>query len=39
MVENQFLVNRNRVFKGKKYIVVIEEERAEDSFDSWEGRV
>lgn len=39
MVENANLVNRKRLFKKSKYIFVIQEEKAEESQISWEGRL
>lgn len=39
MVENEMLINRKRVFGDAKYIIVIQEEKAEESSVSWEGRL
>ena len=39
MVENEMLINRSRVFGDAKYIIVIQEEKAEESVISWEGRL
>lgn len=40
MLENEFLFNRNWVFKGMKYILVIKTETAETSSGgSWEGKL
>ena len=39
MVENEFLINRERLFKGAKYIIIIEEDRAEQRELSWDGRL
>jgi hypothetical protein len=39
MVENEMLINRAAIFKDAKYIIVIQEERAEESAISWEGRL
>jgi hypothetical protein len=39
MVENEMLINRAAIFKDAKYIIVIQEEKAEESAISWEGRL
>jgi len=39
MVENELLFNRSKVFKDAKYIIVIQEEKADESSASWEGRL
>ena len=39
MVENELLLNRKKVFGDAKYIIVIQEQKAEDTTDSWEGRL
>lgn len=38
MVENQRLLNRKRVFKDAKYIIVIEEETSSEDYE-WQGVV
>lgn len=37
MEENENLINRKRIFGDAKYIIIIQEERAEESHESWEG--
>lgn len=37
MEENENLINRKRLFGDVKYIIIIQEERAEESQESWEG--
>lgn len=39
MVENEVLINRMSAFKKAKYIIVIEEEKAGESIESWQGRI
>lgn len=39
MVENEMLLNRNKIFGDAKYIIVIQEEKAEEAGVSWEGRL
>ena len=39
MIENELLINRKSLFGDSKYIIVIQEERAEESIESWEGRL
>ena len=39
MVENEFLINRERLFGEVKYIIVIEEDKAEQSETSWDGKL
>lgn len=39
MVENEMLMNRKRTFKRAKYIIVIAEEKAGETEDSWAGRI
>jgi len=39
MIENELLLNRKKVFKDSKYIIVIQEEKADESTASWEGRL
>lgn len=37
MEENENLIQRKRLFGDAKYIIIIQEERAEESHESWEG--
>jgi hypothetical protein len=39
MVENEMLINRKRLFGDAKYIIVIQEEQAEESSVTWEGKL
>lgn len=39
MVENELLLDRGKVFKDAKYIIVVQEEKADESTASWEGRL
>ena len=39
MVENEMLINRNRIFGDAKYIIIIQEEKVEESEVSWEGKL
>lgn len=39
MVENEILINRARVFYDAKYIIVIQEEKADEGVIGWEGRL
>ncbi len=39
MVENEKFMSRVRQFRGAKYIIVVEKEQAEESYDSWEGQL
>lgn len=39
MVENEFLVNREKVFKECKHVVVIKEEERAENVEGWEGRM
>jgi hypothetical protein len=39
MLENEMLINRKMVFGDAKYIIIIQEEKAEESGVSWEGRL
>lgn len=39
MLENEMLINRKKIFGDAKYIIVIQEEKAEESTASWEGRL
>lgn len=39
MVENEMLINRSAIFGDAKYIIVIQEEKADESSVSWEGRM
>lgn len=39
MVENEIFVRRGFLFKNQKYIIVIQEERAEEGEESWEGKM
>lgn len=39
MMENENLINRDRMFGDSKYIIVIQEEKAEGSHESWEGQL
>ena len=39
MVENELLINRTKTFGDAKYIIVIEEEQADESEINWSGRL
>ena len=39
MIENELLINRKSLFGDSKYIIIIQEEKAEESLESWEGRL
>ena len=39
MVENEVLINRKKLFGDAKYIIIIQEEKAEESVLSWRGRL
>ena len=39
MVENELLINRKRTFGDAKYIIIIQEEKADATHESWEGRL
>ncbi|CAI2365026.1 unnamed protein product [Moneuplotes crassus] len=39
MIENEFLLNRARLFSSAKYIIVIQEEKADESGITWEGKL
>ena len=39
MVENEMLINRHRMFGEAKYIIIIQEEKADESEVSWEGKL
>lgn len=39
MVENEVFVRRGFIFKNQKYIIVINEEKAEEGEESWEGKM
>ena len=39
MVENEFLIDRRKLFQGLKYIIVITPERAEETQGTWEGKL
>ena len=37
MVENEKLLNRKKMFKNCKYIIVVKEEEADGIDEDWEG--
>jgi hypothetical protein len=39
MVENELLVNRTKIFGDAKYIILIQEEKADVSAENWNGRL
>jgi hypothetical protein len=39
MFDNEFLINRHKQFKNNKYIIVINEEKSEETIQGWEGRL
>ena len=39
MIENEMIVNRHRIFGDAKYIIIIQEERADELDIGWEGRI
>ena len=39
MVENEKLLNRKKMFKNCKYIIVVKEEEADGIDEDWEGQV
>ena len=39
MYENEMIMNRKRIFGDAKYIIVIQEEKAEESDIGWEGKI
>ena len=38
MVENEMLINRNYTFGDSKYIIIIQEEKADESEVNWKGK-
>lgn len=39
MSENEHLFWRDLVFRNAKYIIIIEEEKAEETEEGWEGKM
>ena len=39
MYENEMIMNRKRIFGDAKYIIIIQEEKAEESDLGWEGKI
>ena len=39
MIENELLINRKSLFGDSKYIVIIQEEKAEESLESRQGKL
>ena len=39
MQENEFLFDRERVFKHARYVIVVQREQAENATPSWEGKI